>query len=103
LIGVATKNLESSPSQPSPEVDLVRAILQRALDDVLGYGGIQAQTDACRWIRSQEISLGSFQWTCQILNFDAQAVRSAILRRQLPVKRAHRRHSFRVEGHHLAL
>jgi hypothetical protein len=89
--------------QAAPELDLWRAVLQRVLDDLTGYGlsdsskRERAQADARHWINSRATTPGSFRWLCETLSLDPSATRCAILRRKQPEKRSPKKHSFRAD------
>ena len=69
------------------ELYLVRAILERALEDLNGrvLGSRPAarrrsiQSEALTWFLSSEKTLGSLEWVCDVLRLDATWVRQAAI------------------------
>src|SRR5690242_8959453 len=53
-------------------------VLHQALKDIGGH--VSLRGDACAWFRSEEIQVGSLNWICGQIGFDATAVRERILR-----------------------
>src|SRR6266545_1225773 len=91
----APVNLESSPCQESPELQLWREVLLLAIMDCRGqvvavnrHGKRYAQGRAQAWIFSTCEDPGSFKWCCEVLGVDSQAVhRQALSPLGLPFSR----------------
>lgn len=69
------------PSRPkSPERNLMVAIIERAVIDLRGHQEYYALA-ARRWFESSSLTEFSYQWICQALELDAEAL-YAVVRRQ---------------------
>jgi hypothetical protein len=76
-------NLQSSPCQESPELQLWRQVLLLAIKDWRGQSvGVKphdkrsAQQRAHAWICSTSEQPESFKWCCEMLGIDPQAMQS---------------------------
>jgi hypothetical protein len=91
----APVNLESSPCQESPELQLWREVLLLAIKDCRGqsvavkpHDKRSAQQRAYAWIFSTREHPGSFKWCCEMLGVDPRAVhRQVRMYRQRPRER----------------
>ena len=68
-----------------PEVELWTQVILRAINDLDGHRAVispSAQDSAREWFASESDSVGSFIWTCQIIDVDPTFIRSQLIKKQ---------------------
>ena len=68
-----------------PEAELWTAVILQAIDD-LGrrkrLSPTSAQTSAREWFASEDHAVGSFIWTCHVIDVDPNFIRSRLAKKQ---------------------
>jgi hypothetical protein len=67
-----------------PEAELWTQVILQAIDDLDGRSSSipgSAQDSAREWFASESDAVGSFIWTCQIINVDPSFIRSRIAKK----------------------
>lgn len=73
----------SQPTQPaaiSGERRLVVALLEQAFQDLL-MGSSANRSDASRWIREGDVGEISFNFCCEVIDWNAERIRTQVLKR----------------------
>jgi hypothetical protein len=67
-----------------PEAELWTEVILQAIDDMDGRtssASRSAQDSARQWFASENDGIGSFVWSCRVVDVDPSRVRSALARR----------------------
>ena len=67
-----------------PEAELWTAVILQAIDDLdrrTSLSPTWAQDSAREWFTSDSIAVGSFIWTCQVINVDPSFIRSRLAKK----------------------
>jgi hypothetical protein len=68
-----------------PEAELWTQVILQAINDLDGRSSLtpgSAQCSAREWFASEGDEVGSFIWTCQIINVDPNFIRSRLAKKQ---------------------
>jgi hypothetical protein len=77
-----------------PEAELWTEVILQAIDDLDGRtssGSRSAQDSARQWFASENDGIGSFVWSCRVVDVDPSRIRS-VLGRRVVLEGARKRH-----------
>lgn len=82
---VVKEKFYGQPADRPPEIKLLLAIFQRALDDLATAGndarGRLMRNQAARWVLADDDGPFAFFWVCEHLGLDARWIRAGIVQR----------------------